>query len=328
MQKITRAFTPGDYPTLVDLLNASWPAYPTTVEQLSMQDETALRHPEARFQRYVVEHMGNLIASGHYEQPPRFYEPGRFRVQIFVHPRYQKQGLGSHLYQRIMCELREAQACSIWTKIREDMPDSLRFVRTCGFYEELSVWEYRLDVALFNPAPYAELTTALGAQGIEIVSLRDLESDTARKQKVYDLYKETGRDLPLTEHWTEPSYELFQQDLAKRAPESYFIALHGQEYVGLSYLSEHRTEQYCSVEHTGIRRAYRRRGIALALKLRGIAYARHHGYPGIRTTIDSANRASLALNERLGFVKHPAWIVFTKEISSLASQQATPEPLL
>src|SRR5258707_15491956 len=110
MQECTRVFTQSDYPALVDVINASWSAYPTTVEQLSAQDETAQRHPEARFQRYVIEDAANVVAFGHYEQPPRFYEPGRFRVLIFVHPSYQGQGLGSHLYQQIVNDLRELQA--------------------------------------------------------------------------------------------------------------------------------------------------------------------------------------------------------------------------
>lgn len=59
-------------------------------------------------------------------------------------------------------------------------------------------------------------------------------------------------------------------------------------------------------------RAYRRQGVALALKLRGIAYAKQHAYTTLRTSVDATNTASLALNERLGFVKQPAWIIFTK----------------
>jgi L-amino acid N-acyltransferase YncA len=314
MQKCTRVFTPDDYPALVDVINASWPAYPTTIEQLSAQDEAAQRHPEARFQRYVIEDAGNVVASGHYEQPPRFYEPGRFRVQIFVHPSYQEQGLGSHLYQQIINDLRELQAQSAWTRIREDMPAGIYFAGKYGFSEELRIWELRLDVPVFDPAPYTELAAAHGARGIEIKSLRELDSDIERDQKTYHLVREAGQDLPPTEHWTSPSYEEFQQELASRAPESYFVAVHEQSYVGLSYLTEHRMEKYCSIGLTGVRRVYRRQGIALALKLHGIAYARQLAYPTIRTSVDSANIASLALNERLGFVKQPAWIVFTKEI--------------
>lgn len=308
MQRYTRTFIQSDYPAVVDIINTSWPAYPTTVEQCSAQDEAARQHPGASFQRYVVECAGKLLAFGHYEQPPRFYEPGRFRVHIFVHPHYQKQGLGLHLYQQIMTDLRELQARFVWTKIREDMSEGIRFVRKYGFFEELRIWELRLDVTSFDPTP-------LDVQGIQIKTLQELEHEVARDQKIYDLIGEVGQDLPPTEHWTLPNYEHFQQDLAKRVPDAYFIAVHGQSYVGVSYLTEHLIENYCTTGLTGVRRAYRRQSIALALKLRGIAYAQQHAYATIRTSVDSANRASLAMNERLGFVKQPAWIVFTKKIS-------------
>jgi GNAT superfamily N-acetyltransferase len=65
-------------------------------------------------------------------------------------------------------------------------------------------------------------------------------------------------------------------------------------------------------ELTGVTRAYRRRGIALALKLRTIAYAKAHGCPVIRTWNASTNGVILSINDRLGFVRQPAAIHFVK----------------
>ncbi|HEU5317585.1 MAG TPA: GNAT family N-acetyltransferase, partial [Chloroflexota bacterium] len=57
---------------------------------------------------------------------------------------------------------------------------------------------------------------------------------------------------------------------------------------------------------------YRGKGIAMALKVRGVRYAREHGYREIRTNNDTANRPMLRINEAMGFVKQPAWIIFHK----------------
>jgi mycothiol synthase len=65
---------------------------------------------------------------------------------------------------------------------------------------------------------------------------------------------------------------------------------------------------------TGVGRPYRRQGIALALKLQGIIYAKEHAYPTITTTVDSSNLASLSINERVGFVKWRTWVVFAKTL--------------
>jgi GNAT superfamily N-acetyltransferase len=66
---------------------------------------------------------------------------------------------------------------------------------------------------------------------------------------------------------------------------------------------------------TGVTRTYRRRGLALALKLRGITYARAHGHPLIRTLNVSSNQSILALNQRLGFRRSLAWVGFIKEFT-------------
>jgi GNAT superfamily N-acetyltransferase len=59
---------------------------------------------------------------------------------------------------------------------------------------------------------------------------------------------------------------------------------------------------------------HRRRGIALALKLAAIDYARRVGAPIIRTDNDSTNTGMLAINSRLGFVRQPGWICSKKGV--------------
>ena len=65
---------------------------------------------------------------------------------------------------------------------------------------------------------------------------------------------------------------------------------------------------------TAVLPPYRRRGIALALKLRGIRYAQAVGCPAILTGSEEHNRPMLTLNARLGFVPQPAWITFEKHL--------------
>ncbi len=97
-------------------------------------------------------------------------------------------------------------------------------------------------------------------------------------------------------------------------PDANFIALDGDRYVGFSNLWKSQGDDHLHTGLTGILRAYRRRGIALALKLRAVAYAKARGAPVIRTGNETGNRAMLSINEKLGFARQPAWIDFVKVV--------------
>jgi len=62
---------------------------------------------------------------------------------------------------------------------------------------------------------------------------------------------------------------------------------------------------------TGVLPEYRRRGIATALKVKTISYAREHGFRRIFTNSD--NPAMKVLNAKLGFVSGP-WRVYRKNL--------------
>ena len=64
---------------------------------------------------------------------------------------------------------------------------------------------------------------------------------------------------------------------------------------------------------TGVLRAYRRKGIATALKLRGIAFTQAHNIP-LLITHNKNHNPMLQLNLKLGFVKHGAEIMFMRKL--------------
>jgi mycothiol synthase len=63
---------------------------------------------------------------------------------------------------------------------------------------------------------------------------------------------------------------------------------------------------------TGVKREYRRRNLALALKVRSVQFAKDNGYTSIRTDNDSSNTGMLAINDKLGFKRGAASLSLLK----------------
>ena len=306
-----RPFTAADYSGITDVANAVYREYPGTVEELRFGDDH--RDPKCKFQRWVAEQDGGIVGVGEYSQSPSMYHPRKFWIELTVHPAWQGKGIGAALYDQVMAALQPFDPLSLRAGTREDMARGVRFLERRGFREDMRAWESRLDVAAFDPTPYNGLEEQVRAQGIEIQTLKELVADPERDRKLYELHRELQKDVPHPEPQTPVSYAYFVEHTLKSPnllPDAYFVAVHDGAYVGMSALwaSQAGSELYTGL--TGVTRAYRRKGIALALKLRGIAYAKGHGHPLIKTWNESNNRAILSINERLGYVKQPAWIVY------------------
>jgi len=65
---------------------------------------------------------------------------------------------------------------------------------------------------------------------------------------------------------------------------------------------------------TGVRREWRGKGIALALKLMAMRWAQRSGYVCIRTGKASNNVPILTLNKQLGFVREPWRVLFSRKL--------------
>jgi hypothetical protein len=85
-------------------------------------------------------------------------------------------------------------------------------------------------------------------------------------------------------------------------PDACFIAKRGDHYIGFSDLNQlEPIPKGITHGFTGVEREYRRKGVATALKLRAISYARERGFQTIRAFNSPSQVEMIALNEKLGF---------------------------
>ncbi len=183
----------------------------------------------------------------------------------------------------------------------------------------MRTWELRLDISSFDPSKFPDESKRLAREGIIITTLFE-ESKTNPNcyRKLYDLENEIVIDIPSPKPYTPIPFEEFMRRHIEHPdcmPEGYFIAKSGYVYVGVSSLwrgSEELGDVYQGL--TGVKSEYRKRGIAMALKLKVIEYARKQGFKVIKTFNDSGNVGILHVNEKLGFKRQPAWITFMKRL--------------
>jgi GNAT superfamily N-acetyltransferase len=305
-----RPFTPDDYPTVTALSRAVFPEQPYTEEELRSMDER--RDPKCVWGQFVAEEDGSLVGLANYSQSMWMYHPQKFILFLMVHPEYQRRGIGGRLYDRLMETTAPFDPLSLRSNAREDKSDAASFLQKRGFREEMRHWESHLDVNAFNPTPFAEDARRAAEQGIVVKTFPELEGDPDRMQKLYELTTAVGSDVPSPEPHTDIDYEQWLKffEGPNFLPDGIFVAVDGDKYVGFSNVFASQAENHLHTGLTGVLREYRRRGIAMALKLRAVAYAKERGADVIRTSNESNNRGMLGINERLGFVKQPAWINF------------------
>jgi GNAT superfamily N-acetyltransferase len=215
------------------------------------------------------------------------------------------------LYDQMMAVIQAFNPPALRTDAFANLPQGFTFLQKRGFYEAFRETPVYLDVVAFDPDPYAGLEAKLAAQGIVIKTLREMESDPDRDHKLYDLYWETDVDIPHEgDGIQKPPFDewlgwgLNDPSLLRDA---YFIAARGDNYIGLRELGGHSDQDTLLGGLLGVRREYRQRGIGLALQLRGIAYAKAHGYRLLKTCTAIQNAPMQALFNKLGYARSPEW---------------------
>lgn len=321
-ETIVRELSEADLPALAWIHNAINPDLPTTVEEM--------RHEISRIdrRRYVSEWLvatapgtGEVVAHAGYRHVPWAHHPEKFFSFVNVHPDHQGRGIGSRLMDEILSAVRAhgGRRLKAWT--REDRSRAVVFLQRYGFVEQAREFESRLEVAgvdLDRFRGYRERTDRLG---VTITTLQEeLRRDANCLEAVYLAHCVLDIDIPRDdpEPPTPPTQEEFLAQEVHHPRvllDAFFLAKMGDLYVGESALK--RSDGDPGLLHqqlTAVLPAYRGQGVAMALKVATIEYAQEQGYRVIRTFNSSRNEAMLAINAKLGFVRMPAWVTFTKRL--------------
>ncbi len=320
-----RPTTGDEYQALADLINLTGPNFPATAE--GMQEGDARRPGYCKAARWVAEQDGTFIGIGQFVQFPDSYDPRTVYASVRVHPDKQGRGIGRALYTNVeQCALTLGMTL-IRAQLGEEHRRGVAFAEKAGYHEYGRRIESELNLATFDPAPFAAILPTLSKNGIEVCTYRQMAGDPDLDRWVYDLQMSTEADVPIPFPFTPPPFEEYRADVLnhpKIPHDGIILAMAGREIVGVT-MHHHVNNDHINVDFTGVRRDFRGNGIALALKVAGTTYAQRCGAKTLFTTNDPANPAILTVNQKIGFVPRPALLLLKKEVKTEGRE---PDPLM
>jgi mycothiol synthase len=207
-----------------------------------------------------------------------------------------RRGAGTALYGAISGWARERGLERLETRVADNDPESLAFAQKRGFVEERREKGVSLDLTAIEPPPVAL------PSGVEIVSWAEHPELAGG---MYEVMLDASPDVPGYEDEQPEPYEdwlAHEMQGAADKPEATFVAFAGDEVVGYAKFS--LTSAQPTVAHhdlTAVKRAWRGRGVARALKATQIAWAKANGYEELRTTNDERNAPIRRLNAEFGY---------------------------
>jgi mycothiol synthase len=237
---------------------------------------------------------------------------------IYVHPEWWGRGLGSYLVrlgeERVQTLLDRAPGgdrCRVQVARFTTVDAAARLFEALGYHIVRTFWEMHVELDREPPA-YKD------PDGITIRAV-DPERDI---RPVHDALADAfadhwGRVLPSFERWRHRAIEAEGADFD---PGLWFVAVDGDQIVGAVTCRAEagRDDASAEVDYVGVRGAWRRRGIALALLRAALRELHTRGIPRAHLGVDAENASGATeLYERAGMRAAYSWDFWEKELRKI-----------
>jgi len=307
---------PEDEAAVIRLWHLRSPDLPkTTIEEYRGFIATV---PEGiPWHRLVAEHNGEVIATGNALTKFWVANSGSTVITVFVRPEQRNRGVGGAMYSALEIAAREFGSERLFTDVRENQPDGLRFAQERGFEPTDHVVRLsRLEVSAAQYDGYDGLEERLRGQGITVKTLAQLGADDEDVlREWHHIEIETAKDEPTSEAFNI-SFEVWRDSVMKMpgvSPDATFAALHGGRIVGVTKV-QREGEDAGWHAGMGVLREFRGQGVARLLKWHSIQWARNNGLAYLYTGNDKQNPRMYSINQRLGYVPLPGTMELVRTI--------------
>jgi mycothiol synthase len=232
---------------------------------------------------WIAESDGTVVGHAYAGLSPS--EKGRF--WIGVHPEQRGRGIGSELYRAVEEHLTPALRLRTWV---DGDSAGERFVRQRGFEQTGADRVSDVDPRAVDLSRLPELDT----RELRLVSLAEALDEV---EALFSRLRAGEADLPadLVEwKWDDLEHPNLSH-------EGSFVVLDGDQPVAFGFLTVDLQRRVAYNQLTATLPGYRRRGLALLVKLATTRWAAANGIERILTENDRENSGMLALNDSLGY---------------------------
>ena len=228
--------------------------------------------------------------------------------ELGVREPYRRQGIGSQLLAWAEETAPLIGRSRLQVPCRANRPEGITFLEQRGFseYDRMACVELPLAGVVAPPIVLPE--------GVRLSSLA---AEPDLRQSAYEAAIEIFEYIPDPEPISAGSFDEWRMrdvDIPDGPLDGYLLAVAGDEVVGYCRLVN--AERGVVVSHlmTGIRRGWRGRGIAKALKAAAIAWALDRGAHRMATENAIGNEAMRGINRTLGFQPAPDFVEMRRTI--------------
>jgi GNAT superfamily N-acetyltransferase len=284
---VRRCADDADLACSVAIYNAVWPTRAVTTEEVEGWRRASLESVELLAAVDGVD-VGSAAAAIQPQHPDACF------TLITVLREHRRRGAGTALYEAVSAWAADRGIAALETRVLDDDPSGLDFAHRRSF-EEISVDSgFELDVrtaSIDDTRP----------DGVEIVSLADRPE---LSDATFDVAVDAIPDVPGDHRWVPPPRERWVDEhvLAPATPpDAVFVAVADGEVIAYAMLRLTPDGRTAVHRMTAVKRAWRGRGVATALKRAQIRWARERGLERLRTDNEERNAPMLRVNERLGY---------------------------
>lgn len=308
---VLRPYAEPDMSRIVEIVNGQSRSPITLEEALRIERQ---RRPEDKTLRLMATTADGAIVGTGLGYSGIGTKQGEFDIKIRVDRPFQGRGAGRALYHAIENWAIAEGATRLVAGVREVDQAALAWARHRGYTVEHHIFRSRLDLSRWSSAAFAPASEKARTDGFRFSSFVAEITGEESYLRCYDFIGRLMDDMPGALGRTRAPYDRWRNNFRTRPemdPAGWIMAIDGDRWAALSSVVR-RSDGGFFTGFTGVEREYRGRGLALAIKVVALEYARSVGAVEIFTENHSVNVPMLAVNRKLGYVAEPGTFQLTK----------------